>query len=330
MIYLTEDLMPSNLFRDDNVPGSARRLLGRVRTARQKGNLREAERIAQELLGGFRRETTGRLEHAAAFICLCDIYREMGRLGPALDCAKAAADILQRQHSQAQQHNEAVAQYNLALIHHLLGEKTEALDRYEDAGRRFGNARDFWTQKAANTEAGECERLKGWIGQLIESLTEPEDQGGLYTTMVVPGRAIGSSAPPAYVADFDIRDEPVLVSRVMLEGRTFEVDALPEGGAVTLCKGNYHILEIPPADRTWLRARDDDRLLLRSPAGSGNLWLYYARQDASGTDLGYFVRENSTPPMVRFVKVDARIIGGWGTAPPDDYVYPVALLRACA
>lgn len=330
MIYLTDDLMPSNLFRDDNLPGSARRLLGRVKTACQRGNLREAERIAQELLGGAWRETTGRVEHAAAFICLCDIYRQTGRLGPALDCAKTAADILQRQHSQAQQHNEAVAQYNLALIHHLLGEKTEALDHYEDADRRFGDARYFWIQKAADTEAEVCERLRGWILQLIESLTEPEDQGGLYTTMVVPGRAIGSSAPPAYVADFDIGDESVLASRVMLEGRTFEVDALPEGGTVTLCKGNYHILEIPPADRTWLRARDDDRLLLRTPTGSGDLWPYYARKDASSIDLGYFVRENSTPPTVRFVKVDARIIGGWETAPLDDYVYPVALLRARA
>ncbi len=69
----------------------------------------------------------------SSLVCLSEVQRETGRLGPALQSAREAYHILQRQPPMLQRHNEALAAYNLGLLHHLLGNRPEALNWYDTA-----------------------------------------------------------------------------------------------------------------------------------------------------------------------------------------------------
>ncbi len=168
----------SALYMGEDSDTPAVRLVVRGLDALKAGRLDEAEQVARDAL-----ETARQGRHAPgegmASLLLSNLYWGTGRTQPALDLARRAREVFQRQPSPDQRHNEAVAALNLGLIRHLMGDHTGALNEYYASRRLLDVAYQYWTVHKEMEQAGRCERLAQWIdhltGRLIESA--PHERG---------------------------------------------------------------------------------------------------------------------------------------------------------
>lgn len=141
----------------------------------RKGRLEEAEEVARESLEVARRGHHSIGEGMAA-LCLSNIYWGTDRAGPALRLAYQAYETFGRQSALDQRHNEAIAAFNLGLVHHLIGNYTEALNGYHAAYRVLNVAYDHWVTAKENQRAYQCSQLKKWVEQLKSTLISSAPQ----------------------------------------------------------------------------------------------------------------------------------------------------------
>ncbi len=216
----------------------------------------EAEQVALEALDAARARRFV-LGEALALLCLSEAQRETGRLGPALSSAREAYDILQRQASMVQRHNEALAAYNLGLLHHLLGNRPEALNWYDTACRLLGLAREFWSIHNQPDEVRKCRELEKWIARLSRTLTSP---GGSDFSILIPVPAPNGGAP--FIAQVQMgpswRD-----SSVFIDGEPYRILLLPTSQAREILPTgkDCHIFPIPEEVRERLGVGERDYLL---------------------------------------------------------------------
>jgi tetratricopeptide (TPR) repeat protein len=170
IISLPWQLTPSELLCCVELSPFIDDLLQRSRSLRRRSAFPEAERCALDALGAGR-EPGGNTSRGAARMHLADVYREMGRLGPALaDCQKAYR-IFQNQPSQYQRHNEAITAYALGLMHQLLGSDMDALNWYEEAGQLLERVNEHWAAVNALAQVKDCTCIQRWIATLSKYLT---------------------------------------------------------------------------------------------------------------------------------------------------------------
>jgi tetratricopeptide (TPR) repeat protein len=173
MINLPPELVPSELLCCEELPTFIDKLLQNSRELRQRGKLSEAQRCVLDVIEALQEPATV-VGQAMALIHLADVRRQMGKLGTALADSQKAYPVFQRQPSQYQRHNEAVAAYAMGLIHQLLGSELEALRWYQISNQLFEKVRQHWATINALSRVEECTRLHSWIKTLTEYLTVPE------------------------------------------------------------------------------------------------------------------------------------------------------------
>ena len=321
MIYLTAGLVPSTLFHTQGCSAFLVRMLQETERLREEGDLDTALQRAEEA-HRYSRDESFAVGRALASLEMSDIHREDGRLGVALDWAKKAQRILDIAPGAAQRHNEAVAAYNLGLLHHLLGTKVEALRWYETAMKQLYVAHEHWRAHKEHSWARKCSRLGQWVNNLRNCLLGEE--GGLYSTLIVPAWLLGDTSSPFCVAEVEVKGSPLLTRRVMINGRTFSVHSLPEGDSILLSRGKYRILHVPARHRTQVGVQKDDLVLARCPDEPLQTPYWYIRQHDNGLEFGRFERD--AQGAFRFVLDAPRIIGGT-MSDTDEVLYPVALLK---
>lgn len=327
MIYLTDELLPSNLFHCDDLREPVRRLLERARQYQERGDLVEAERCAQAARTSSQ-ETRGqieppgtRVEQAAALLHLTDIYRQMGRPGPALRFAHEAYDILRRQPGLAQRDSEALAAYSLGLIHHLLGNDVQALNWYQTASRLTALAQEYWSAQRESERLRLCIRLRQWLANLEDTLTDTAEAGGLHS-IIIPTQVIGGSGSffIAQVGGY------ILGQRLSIGNQLFQVEPYADDYVALLEGEEYQVFEVPAAACAQLGAQKGDYVLGRRMREVEPGAPYYVVDAASGPLFGRFEADPTDPAGFRLVSLDARVIGGLGDAELPCYC-PVALLK---
>lgn len=323
MIFLTADLTPFALFYHREPSDFARRLLERAEQRRRAGELREAELYAHQARQ-HSHEARAYIDQAASLVLLSDIYREMGKLGPALRSAREAYEVLQRQPGLDQRHNEAVAAYNLGLIHHLLGNDVEALNWYQNARQMLDLAREHWAAQKELSLMNACQRLSRWVAELSESLSHEEGRGGLQFSLILPARLMGSKDGQLSVAKLKL-DGLLPEPNLRIGDRTFELHPFPGKPAVVHPGESYLIFEVPEQIGSRFGARRGDCILARRVSDWGTGGGYYLLNGAAGLDAGQFHRDGTGKVFFQSL-ITGRVIGGIEGG--DFSVYdPLALLR---
>ncbi|MCS7178843.1 MAG: tetratricopeptide repeat protein [Anaerolineae bacterium] len=152
----------------------------------RKGRLEEAAQVAQEALEVARRGHHSIGEGMAA-LCLSNIYWGTAAFGPALRLALQAYEVFRRQPAPDQRQNEAVAAFNLGLVHHLMGNHAEALNGYYAARQALATALQHWVTHKLHQRAYQCIQLRGWIQQLMQALIGPAPQKKELTILMPVG-----------------------------------------------------------------------------------------------------------------------------------------------
>lgn len=355
MIRLTARLIPSDLLRYDSLPEFTRQLLEKIGQYRKAGNLREAERRALDARDSAQKERA-HIEHALALIHLSDVYREMGRLGPALQCAIHAYDILRKQRGQVQRHNEAVAAYNLGLLHHLLGNTVDALKAYRAARELLEQARKHWANQKEIERIRDCARLEQWIGSLSNCLMREECRYGPHSILIIPTELIGKE--DGLFAVIELRIESYMPDQdLFIANRVFQTNAAAGGHqpningqtALTLLIGDrafhmqtddplalaeqlvqegkaHRVFEIPESVCEFIRAQKGDHVLTRQMGPERVDASYYIVDLDTGPEFVLnFWRDEEGRISFQSV-VPFRIIGGIGDGDLSIY-YPIARLE---
>ncbi|RME39059.1 MAG: hypothetical protein D6793_01725 [Thermoflexia bacterium] len=222
----------------------------------QRAPWQRAERVAREALEAARARRFS-LGEALSLVCLSEVQRETGRLGPALQSAREAYHILQRQPPMLQRHNEALAAYNLGLLHHLLGNRPEALNWYDTACRLFGLAREYWSVHNRPDEARKCRELERWVSRLSRTLASPNGENfSLLIPVPTP-----DGGPPLVAC---VRMGPSWKeSSVSIDGEPYRILLLPTSQAreVLPTGRDCQIFPIPEEARQRMGGGERDYLL---------------------------------------------------------------------
>ena len=322
MIHLTAEFTPSALFHHGAFREPVQRLLERADRCWLAGDLKGAERYAQEARLSSR-EVWAHVEEAAALIRLSDVYREMGRLGPALRSAREAYDLLSRQPGLVQRHNEGVAAYNLGVIHHLLGNEVEALNWYQTARQVLKLAREYWAARKGTDLVRTCRRLEQWIAELSDSLTREEGRGGLLSTLILPAQLIGDGDGHASVTELRVEGY-LLGPRLVIGDRSFQVHPLTGGSVIIRAGEVYRVFEIPEEACPPTGARKGDYVLMRQAEPEGPDRDWGVLEGEAGPDFGHFRREEGRVSFESWTT--GRVIGGLEGGDFSLYA-PLALLR---
>ena len=169
MINVPVEFIPSWLLTCESVSHHSQTLLKQSRCAVVEQDWAEAERYALNARDASQRP--GQIvDHVIALIHLADIYRGVGRLGPALEYNEKAQQMLKNQSGPTHYHNRAVADYALGLIHHVLGNDSKALYWYEHAQALFERAHLHWGISGDPGRQEQCNRVIQWISALSESI----------------------------------------------------------------------------------------------------------------------------------------------------------------
>lgn len=325
MIHLPPNLVPSALLYRESLSQTACQLLDEAEEHRQLGNLQAIEHELSKL----RRSSQKRqmhIEHAAVLICLTDIYREDGRLGPARRCAHKAYTIFRRQVNSAQRHNQAVAAYSLGLIYHLLSEAQDAADWYRTALRMLELACEHWAQRNMGKQFADCKELERWVRALDECLYHEDEHNG-FRSILLPALVLGEEKNSLSVAELDVNCYH-LNQRLIIGDRVFQVKTLLLNGKLGLpgqlmLKGEeYRILSIPDEACSELNVQEGDHVLVQRTDQADPNVPYYVVEGAAGPVFGKFSRDPSTGEISFKNVVTGRIIGD------VRFVYaPIALLR---
>jgi len=187
------------------------------------GNLGEAERLMHEALEVARRGHHPIGEGMAA-LCLSNIYWGTGwgtgRALLARELARRARDIFRQQTGRDQRHNEAVAAFNLGLVHHLMGDHFEALNEYYAAQELLDTARRYWVSHNQVERVSQCDQLETWIQHLTERVITSNPQQRSLTLFLPIGFVDGATAA--------LWGEHAKHTSVLLEGKTLKVVPLRE------------------------------------------------------------------------------------------------------
>lgn len=325
MIHLPPNLVPSALLYRETLSPTACQLLERADKCRQLGDMRVVERKLDKLRRSSQR---GRMhiEHAIALICLSDVYREGGRLGPARRCAHKAYTILRGQVGSAQRHNQAVAAYNLGLIHHLLGDEREAADWYRTALRVLELACEHWARHNLGEQFADCRELERWVRALDVCLSREDEHDG-FRSILVPVLVLGGEKDSLSVAELGVNCYR-LNQRLVIGDRVFQVESVLVNGELSLrgrlvLKGEeYRILSIPDEACSEIQARRGDHVLVqRTERDQVDPDKPYVVEGAAGPEFGKFSRDSAGKVSFKSA-VTGRIIGDVRC------IYsPIALLR---
>lgn len=175
MILIPPEFLPAYLLTYEQVSDRSSKLLDQSRWALSDRKWAEAERHATAVRDATRRLAERGVDHAIALIHLADLYRTVGRLGPALDYGEDAQQALKNMPGSTHYHNRAVADYALGLTHHVLGNGDQALHWYEHAKDLFDRAIPYWGRKGDQDHQAQNEDVKLWIDALIDSIVNQEE-----------------------------------------------------------------------------------------------------------------------------------------------------------
>jgi tetratricopeptide (TPR) repeat protein len=325
MINLPPNLTPSELLCCEELPPHIDKLLHVARSLRVEGRWLEAERCARDAVE-ISQEIGTHVNRGAALIHLSDVYREMGRLGPALaDCQKAYR-IFRLQPSHYQRQNEAVAAYALGLIHQLLGSEMDALKWYQASWDLFERVREDWATVDARDQVKTCTRVQGWVETLSEYLTavRTRTEANLVTSMWVPIILSEGEEREFAVAELKI-DRYVVAGELEVEGKALRVHLLKGTQPLSLATGvDYYALGIPNEARELLGASEGDYALVVQEKnvdreGPGVV------KTLGGLEFGRFERDEED--NIKFVGTDATVIGGRDMGDDLQFGYITALLK---
>ncbi len=274
----------------------------------KRGNLEEAERLLQEALEVARRGHHPIGEGMAA-LSLSNIYWGTGRAPLALDLARRARDVFSQRAGPDQRHNEAIATFNLALVHHLTGDPFVALNEYHKASELLDTARHYWVMHHQNERVFQCDQLKVWVQHLMERLITSEPHERNLTLFLPIGLMDGSTAT--------LWGEHARDTSVLLDGRTLKVSPLRDPLVLTV---DCCVFPTPP--QVWQE--------LRLPSVQAGDYVLTLPGDPLPGDPFYIVQDSQ---ITQFIRQDGkvvfenrpqsvRIIGGMG---PKTY-RPIAFL----
>lgn len=323
MIYLTRDTVPSSLLYLGEEVDLCQRLLQRAREYREIGEWDRALKAAREVqTSSCSKDAT--VLRAAALLHISDIYREWGRLGPALRSAREGYDIFSYQAKLAQQHNAAVGAYSLGMIHHMLGNFSDAINWYRSACEKFEQAEKFWSEGRMLSYKDTCTRIQAWIRSLSNCLAD-EAQDPCF---ILPARTMGESELSSAPVQMAIR-EYVLEGEVVIENRAFQARGM-QGGPVRLpVYTSCRVYEVPDVAQPFVGAQEGDYVLVertdsRQVQANPRLKWGVVEEDA-GAEFVHF-RRNAAGNINLESMSSGRIIGG--TTNDDLPLYSlIALLR---
>jgi tetratricopeptide (TPR) repeat protein len=175
MILIPSDFLPAYLLTYGQVSDRSRKLLDQSRRALSEQNWAKAERHATAVRDATRRLAERGVDHAIALIHLADLYRSVGRLGPALENGEDAQQTFKNMPGSSHYHNRAVSDYALGLTHHVLGNGDQALHWYEHAKDLFDRAIPYWGRLGDQDYQAQNEDVELWIDALIDSIVNQEE-----------------------------------------------------------------------------------------------------------------------------------------------------------
>jgi tetratricopeptide (TPR) repeat protein len=326
MIILLPHLIPSELLCYSERAPYVNELLQCSCAHRQEGLLTDAEHCALRALSGSR-EAGDHISQGAALICLADVHREMGKLGPALDNCQRAQHIFQRQPSRYQRHNEAVAIYALGLVHHLLGNDEKALKWYRTAGKQFEKAQKEWAAVNALRQVEDCDSILSWLEILIKNLIAGQSGSDAVLSTRIQVPIIRSNGDRGRFAIVEMEIDRYRVGRhLRINGDSFRLQSVKGRRRVTLEPGTEcYALEIPDEACESLEAGEGDYALVirgkdADKEGPGVL------ETLSGTEFGDFKRDEEG--NINFVTFKAAMFLGSDEIMDDFEVgYIAALLK---
>jgi tetratricopeptide (TPR) repeat protein len=176
MILIPPEFLPAYLLTYEQVSNRSKKLLDQSRRALNERKWAEAERHAGAVRDATRRLGERTVDYAIALIHLADLYRTVGRLGPALEYGEDAQQTLKNMPGSSHYHNRAVSDYALGLTHHALGNGDQALHWYEHAKDLFDRAVPYWGRQGDQDAQDQNEDVKTWIDALIDSIVNQEER----------------------------------------------------------------------------------------------------------------------------------------------------------
>ena len=333
MIRLPPQLTPSELLCDEDLLPFVREQLEICRSSRMKGSLSEALRRALDALEACQKmgarvglEASARASESVTLIHLADVYREMDKLGPALEVCQKAYAVFQRRASRCQRHNKAVAAYALGLVHHLLGNEMDAMDWYREAGESFKRARDDWAAVRALARVESCDRLRRWIETLSDYLaTARTAEVGVGTRVWLPIIPSDGDEGGFAIAELEIH-KYVIGLETVVNGQRFRVRPL-KGNRISLVTGvEYYVREIPDAVRGTLGAGAEDYVLVvreQDASREGPAVL----ETLGGPEFGNFERDSAGQIVFARPGAAAIVIGSEDIGEDLRVGYITALLK---
>lgn len=314
VIYLAHSYTPSSLLYIDSLPVFVQDLLRRAREQRQAGDWEQAESSATEAQHYFE-QAHDQAGIAITLIHLVDINRERGQTDLLLAGAQQAYRLLQSHPALEQRHNEAVAAYNLGLVHYVLGDNSKALAWHRTAQMAFERARKkLWLPRRNLYWAGHCVEMVERLQAVSNALAHPT---------ALPGKSI-VSRNGTFSTDQLSESDPILGQQLTIDGIDFQVYTLNGSKVAIMPEGTYHIIQALPRTCLLIGARAGDYVLAKEAPKEDPLVPYYVARADGELVLGHFERDPEKPSQWRFVSIDARIIGGVGKWPLYN---PIALLR---
>lgn len=247
------------------------------------GNLEDAERLLQEALEVARRGYHPIGEGIAA-LSLSNIYWGTGRAPLARDLARRARDVFSQQAGPDQRHNEAVATFNLALVHHLTGDHFAALNEYHAASELLDTARQYWTTHHQNERVRQCDQLKVWAQHLMERLITSEPHERSLTLFLPIGLMDGSTAR--------LWGEHARDTSVLLDGKTLKVIPLRDPLVLTV---DCCVFPTPP--QVWQE--------IQPPSGQVGDHVLTLPGDPLPDDPFYIALDSQ---ITQFIRQDGRVV----------------------
>ena len=313
MINVPVEFIPSWLLACESVSQHSQILLKQSRCAVVEQDWAEAERYALNARDASQRP--GRIvDHVIALIHLADIYRGVGRPGPALEYNEKAQQVLKNQSGPTHYHNRAVADYALGLIHHVLGNDSKALYWYEHAQALFERAHLHWGITGDSKSQEQCNRVIQWISVLSESINDQAaalPDGQRFNLAWFP---VFRAQTPAQDDGYELVCFPATIrdveDQIRIGNRLYAL-LLPNGQPFPFPVLDFRVphfaVEIGEGNQIWGDTlQEGDLALIREKSLGAN--LDEQADQVEGGEYGHFTR--GADGRMTFVSKPPHIIGG--------------------
>jgi tetratricopeptide (TPR) repeat protein len=256
---------PSLFLHFEQVPPFVRAQLEESYGFRKKHDWRQA---AGRALGAreYCKEAGAPVGVAVAQIHLADCYREVGELGRSIEQCEEAYQILRRQPSRAQRHNEAVAIYLLGILYELqlFSDDMRVLNLYHKASEQFRAAQEYWATCNARSLIDTCQRaqrcLEGLTNRVVNRCTSPHSEQANFAVCQRDSKTIPFARQGlGYIVDD---------AHIEIDGTTYRlhVGALPkeiDGGEADENHYFYFAVLVPENQWAFPEAEVNDYVLIR-------------------------------------------------------------------